>query len=130
MSTMSNGQGSQSHEDFYSPEQSPSKSLQHDLVGSARQPSYSPLFFSQDHTPPYPSPVNADRQYAVIIPAVERPWEYAIYEDNTSNRVLKVVRAHGSKYLVRFQDDHELIVSISLWSNKKKATKLTYTGSR
>ena len=74
---------------------------------SVNQNSYSPLFVSDGPTPPPER--NTLTSYAVIVPPVERPAEYSIYEDNTIEEVLK--RAGVRKYLVRFQDRRKFIVS-------------------
>ena len=71
------------------------------------QQSYSPLFVSDGPTPPPER--NTLTSYAVIVPPVERPAEYTLYEDNTIGEVLQ--RAGVNKFLVRFQDRRRFIVS-------------------
>lgn len=78
--------------------------------------SYSPLFLSQDPTP-VPSTTEAPKAFAVLVPPVERPWEYVIYEDNSVDEVLKSVGSQGSKFLVRFHDERKFTVSDQLLLN-------------
>lgn len=83
---------------------------------AAPQRSYSPLFLSQDPSPPPLSSTitEAPNAFAIFVPQVERPWEYVTYEDNTVDEVLKSVGPQGSKFLVRFHDEREFTVSDQL----------------
>ena len=74
---------------------------------SLNQRSYSPLFVSDGPTPPPKG--NTLTSYAIIVPPVERPAAYSVYEDNTIGEVLR--RAGVRKFLVRFQDRRKFIVS-------------------
>ena len=71
------------------------------------QHSYSPLFVSEGSTPPPERKISTS--YAVIVPPVEQPAQYSLYEDNTVGEVLQ--RAGVRKFLVRFQDRRRFIVS-------------------
>lgn len=53
---------------------------------------------------------------SIVIPPVERPWEYQVYEDDTTvAEVLEdIISQHEVKYFVRFKDGHEQTVSLRL----------------
>ena len=86
--------------------------------GAAPQPSHSPLFLSPDATPaPLPSTTEASKTFAVVVPPVERPWEYVIYQDDAVDEVIKSVGPQGTKFLVRFHDQREFTVSDQLLLN-------------
>ena len=80
----------------------------------------SPLFLSDrdQSTPPAPAPTTlpqpSNGHIAIVAPPVERPWEYQLYEDDTTiTEVLEeIIGQYEVKYLVKFKDGHEQTVSL------------------
>ena len=60
-----------------------------------------------------PRPTSGSDDIAIVVPPVERPWEYQIYQDDTTIATIReeIVGQYDFKYLVQFQDGHEGIVS-------------------
>lgn len=60
-----------------------------------------------------PQPSSSNDDIAIVVPPVERPWEYQIYQDDTTIATIReeMVGQYDFKYLVRFQDGHEGTVS-------------------
>ena len=89
------------------------------LARNARKSS-SPLFMSQDD-PSHdellalgealrPGAVKK-RGIAVVVPPVQRPWEYLVYEEP---EVKEIVEAYDDdEYLVQFEDEREEVVSLA-----------------
>jgi len=86
--------------------------------GAAADPS-SPIFISdrdpstsqgRENSPRPPS--NGD-DIAIIVPPVQRPWEYQVYEDDTTIATIReeIVGQYEFKYIAQFQDGHEGTVS-------------------
>ena len=80
---------------------------------------HSPIFLSDKDasSPPAPKPSSpldlTDDCFSIVVPPVQRPWEYQVYEDdNTISEILEeIVGQHNVKYFVRFRDGHERTVS-------------------
>ena len=100
---------------YYSPAQSQNH-VQRDSNDVQPQRSNSPLFLSQSHshTPPITTTSEVPTTFAVRVPPVERPWEYADYEDYAVDEVLRTIGAKSSKYSVRLVDGRKFIVSESI----------------
>jgi len=58
-------------------------------------------------------PPSSSDGIAIVVPPVERPWEYQVYQDDTTIATIReeIVGQHEFKYLVQFQDGHEGTVS-------------------
>lgn len=55
------------------------------------------------------------RGLAVVVPPVERPWEYLVYEEPSVSTILGEYDDGGrSRYLVQLDDEREEVVSESL----------------
>lgn len=91
------------------------------------QGSYSPLFLSQDHSPAPPIATSeVSTTFAIHVPPVDRPWEYADYEDDTVDEVLRTIGAKSSTYSVRLVDGRKLTVSEHIQSDNYAILKLAY----
>ena len=112
--------------EYHTPMQSQNH-MQGDSIDVHRQGSYSPLFLSQDDSPepPIASP-KVSTTFAIHVPPVDRPWEYATYEDDTVDEVLRTIGAKSSKYLVRLIDGRELTVSEYIHSDDYAILKFAY----
>lgn len=60
-----------------------------------------------------PRPPSSSDGIAIVVPPVERPWEYQVYQDDTTIATIReeIVGQHEFNYLVQFQDGHEGTVS-------------------
>lgn len=80
---------------------------------------FSPIFSSdrftpeQTHTEEPPDGLPNRRGIAVVVPPLERRWEYRVYKEKTTiDKVLKHIKKLGQlQYLVKFIDAQELMVS-------------------
>lgn len=98
--------------------ESPAIDTPAEQVGATTDP-YSPIFVS-DRDPstsqvPESSlrPSSSSDDIVIVVPPVERPWEYQIYQDDTTIATIQeeIVGQYDTKYLVQFQDGHEGTVS-------------------
>ena len=112
--------------EYYSPGQSQSH-MQGDPNDAHPQGSHSPLFLSEDHSPTPPTAISeVSPTFAIHVPPVERPWEYADYEDYTVDEVLRTIGAKSSKYSVRLVDGRKLTVSEHIQSDDYAIVKFAY----
>ena len=120
------GDSSVDEGEYYSPVQSQSH-MEDDSNDVHPQRSYSPLFLPQDHspTPPRAKPEGLTT-FAIHVPPVDRPWEYANYEDYTVDEVLRTIGAKSSKYSVRLVDGRKLTVSEYIQSHGYAILKFAY----
>ena len=123
------GNSSVDEGEYYSPVQSQNH-MQGDPNDAHSQGSYSPLFLSQDRSPAPPIATSeVSTAFAIHVPPVERPWEYADYEDKTVDEVLSTIGSKSSKYSVRLVDGRKLTVSEYVQSNNYAVLKLAYIWS-
>lgn len=98
--------------------ESPAIDTSAEQVGATTDP-YSPIFVSDRDTSTSQAPESSPRpssssdDIAIVVPPVERPWEYRIYQDDTTIASIQeeIEGQYDFKYLVRFQDGHEGTVS-------------------
>lgn len=80
--------------------------------------SSSPLFVSQDNISEHPLLARGEalrpeavkkRDLAVVVPPIQRPWEYLVYEEPEIKEIMEAY--DNGEYLVQFEDEREEVVS-------------------
>ena len=88
-----------------------------DVTTNAEQSS-SPLFVSQNDVSDNPLLAKGEalrpeavkkRGLAVVVPPVQRPWEYLMFEEPEIKEIVEVY--DDGEYLVQFEDEREEVVS-------------------
>ena len=75
------------------------------------------LFLSdEDQSSPAAQEPTSPRNPIVIVPTVQRPWEYKVYQDDTTvtEIIEEIIGQHEVKYLVKLADGCERTVSLTI----------------